>query len=244
MSEAKKPAKKQKSADSSKKPEKAKPKRPFDIKLAARRLRKAVEPYPKAALFELYASGHQSVFEILIACMISIRTKDEITLPTSLRLFEKARTPADVAKLTVEELGKLIGDCAFFKGKAENIHAIAVDAVENHEGKLPGDPDVLTSFKGVGPKCANLAIGIACGKNLIGVDSHIHRVTNRWGLVKTKTPEQTMDALMAILPKRYWVEINALLVPFGKHICVGVSPKCSTCPLLEMCQQVDVKKHR
>ncbi|MGF1582364.1 MAG: endonuclease III domain-containing protein [Gemmataceae bacterium] len=244
MSDANNSSRKNKQADSNKQTETAKPKRPFDIKLAARRLRKAVEPYPKAALFELYASGHQSVFELLVACMISIRTKDEITLPTSLRLFEKARTPAELTKLSVEELDKLIGDCAFHKGKAENIYAIALGAVKKHNGELPGDPDVLTSFKGVGPKCANLAIGIACGKNLIGVDSHIHRVTNRWGLVKTKTPEQTMDALMEKLPKRYWVEINALLVPFGKHICVGVSPKCSTCPLLEMCQQVDVKKHR
>ena len=99
-------------------------------------------------------------------------------------------------------------------------------------------------FKGVGPKCANLALGIACNQSLIGVDIHVHRVTNRWGLVVTKTPEKTMEALQEELPRANWVEINALLVPFGKHICTGSQPVCSTCPLLEMCQQVGVTSHR
>jgi endonuclease-3 len=103
---------------------------------------------------------------------------------------------------------------------------------------------VLTSFHGVGPKCAHLAVGIACGEKLIGVDIHVHRVTNRWGYVRAKTPEKTMTALHDKLPRRYRVEINALLVPFGKHVCTGTSPKCSTCPLLEMCQQVGVTRHR
>jgi endonuclease-3 len=96
------------------------------------------------------------------------------------------------------------------------------------------------SFHGVGPKCANLALGIACGLPLIGVDIHVHRVTNRWGYVQTATPEKTMTALQEKLPRAYWVEINALLVPFGKHVCTGTRPKCSTCPLLEMCRQVGV----
>jgi endonuclease-3 len=103
---------------------------------------------------------------------------------------------------------------------------------------------VLTSFKGVGPKCANLALGIACGQSRIGVDIHVHRVTNRWGVVSARSPEQTMLALEKILPKRYWVEINRLLVPFGKHICTGKLPKCSTCPVLEYCRQVGVTAHR
>ena len=111
-------------------------------------------------------------------------------------------------------------------------------------GTLPCDEEVLLSFKGVGPKCANLVLGIACGQSSIGVDIHVHRVTNRWGYVAASTPVKTMRALQEKLPRRYWVEINALLVPFGKHICTGVRPKCSTCPLLDMCQQVGVTSHR
>jgi endonuclease-3 len=102
----------------------------------------------------------------------------------------------------------------------------------------------LLSFQGVGPKCANLTLGIACNLPLIGVDIHVHRVTNRWGYVQAPTPEKTMVALQEKLPQPYWIEINALLVPFGKHICTGVAPKCSTCPLLEMCQQVGVTSRR
>jgi endonuclease III len=102
----------------------------------------------------------------------------------------------------------------------------------------------LLSFAGVGPKCANLALGIACDEKVISVDIHVHRITNRWGYVKTSSPEKTIDALAAKLPKKYWIEINALLVPFGKHICTGQRPKCSTCPVLEYCQQVGVTSYR
>jgi endonuclease-3 len=116
--------------------------------------------------------------------------------------------------------------------------------MQDHGGVLTCDRDVLLSFHGVGPKCANLALGVACGLPLIGVDIHVHRVTNRWGYVETTTPEKTMVALQEKLPRSYWIEINALLVPFGKHVCTGTRPKCSTCPLLEMCRQVGVTLHR
>ncbi len=219
-------------------------KRPFDIEEAMPLLRTATAPYPKAALFELAAEGHGSVFEILIACIISIRTRDETTLPVSRGLFAVARTPAEVAALSEKEIDRLIGACTFHEPKAKTIRDIARQTVRDHGGNLPCDLEVLLSFKGVGPKCANLALGIACKLPLIGVDIHVHRVTNRWGYVKAKTPEKTMVALQEKLPQSYWVEINALLVPFGKHVCTGVRPKCSTCPLLEMCQQVGVTSHR
>jgi endonuclease III len=103
---------------------------------------------------------------------------------------------------------------------------------------------VLTSFRGVGPKCAHLALGVACGQPHISVDVHVWRVVNRWGYVQAPTPEATMVALQAVLPRRYWIEINRLLVPFGKHICTGVRPRCSTCPVLEYCRQVGVTEHR
>jgi endonuclease-3 len=215
-------------------------KKPFDIAEAARRLRIAVAAYPKAALFELAADGHDSVFEVLAACVISIRTRDEATVPVARALFAVARTPAAVAALSVAEIDRLIAACTFHEPKAKTIRDIAAAAVRDHGGELPCDADVLLSFRGVGPKCANLALGIACNQPLIGVDIHVHRVTNRWGFVTATTPEKTMAALRGKLPKRYWIEINALLVPFGKHVCTGVRPKCSTCPLLDMCKQVGV----
>jgi endonuclease-3 len=219
-------------------------KKPFDVPLAVERLREAVRPYPKAALFELFAEGHKSVFEILVACIISIRTRDETTLPVARGLFARARTPTEMVNLSADEIDSLIGACTFHEPKARQIHDIARRAVDEHGGKLPCDREVLLSLRGVGPKCANLVLGIVCNEPCIGVDIHVHRVTNRWGLVEEKTPEKTMAALQQKLPQKYWVEINALLVPFGKHICTGTAPKCSSCPLLDMCRQVGVTHHR
>jgi endonuclease-3 len=218
-------------------------KKPLDVEQAIRLLRQAVAPYPKAALFELAAEGFTSVFEILVACILSIRTRDETTLPAARALFACARTAEEMTKLSEKEIDRLIGACTFHKPKAKTLLALARQTLDRYGGSLPCDAAVLQSFHGVGPKCANLAVGIACGQPLIGVDIHVHRVTNRWGLVETRTPEKTMTALQTKLPRRYWVEINALLVPFGKHICTGRVPKCSTCPLLEMCRQVGVTRH-
>ena len=195
-------------------------------------------------MFELADRGHASLFEQLVGCIISIRTRDEVSLPTALDLFERASTPAAVAKLSVAQIDRLIAASTFHRAKADTVRSIATRAVEEFDGKLPCDFDTLTSFKGVGPKCANLALGIACGQSRIGVDIHVHRVTNRWGVVATRSPEQTMAALEKILPRRYWIEINRLLVPFGKHVCTGQRPKCSTCPVLEYCKQVGVTSHR
>jgi len=218
--------------------------RPFDIEEAMPLLREAVASYPKAALFELAAEGHTSVFEILVACILSIRTRDETTLPVARALFAQARTPQEVADLSVPQIDRLIQSCTFHEPKSKTIHNIAVQTVQEHDGVMPCDREVLLSFHGVGPKCANLTLGIACGLSLIGVDIHVHRVTNRWGYVRTATPEKTMAALQEKLPQAYWIEINALLVPFGKHVCTGTRPKCSTCPLLDMCQQIGVTSHR
>jgi endonuclease-3 len=219
-------------------------KRPFDIDVALRRVAEAVKPFAKAALFELADEGFSSPFEQLVACMISIRTFDEVTLPTARRLFAVARTPAEVSRLSVAEIDRLIGTCTFHEPKAKQIHEIAKAVVSRHGGELPCDLDTLLSFRGVGPKCAHLVLGIACGQARIGVDIHVHRVTNRWGYVAAPTSEKTTAALEAVLPRRYWVEINRLLVPFGKHVCTGRLPRCSTCPVLEMCRQVGVTQHR
>jgi endonuclease III len=218
------------------------PKIPFDIDRAIERIQSSVATLPKAAMFELAEEGFDSPFEQLIACIISIRTYDEVMLPTARRFFARARTPLEVSQLTLAEIDALIAASSFHARKAQQIHTLARRVVDEYGGTLSCQAEVLLSFEGVGPKCANLVLGIACGELHIGVDVHVHRVTNRWGYVQSTTPERTMAALEAKLPSRYWVEINRLLVPFGKHICTGQRPHCSTCPILDMCQQVGVSE--
>lgn len=219
-------------------------KQPFDIDIAMDRIREAVRPYPKAAMFELFDEGFSTPFEQLVACIISIRTYDEVMLVAARRLFELGRTPQQVSELTPVQIDQAINQSTFHERKAQQIHDLARQLVADHDGRLPCDQDVLVSFKGVGPKCANLVLGIGCDQPYIGVDVHVHRITNRWGYVQAKTPEKTMAALEEKLPEKYWVEINKLLVPFGKHICTGRLPKCSTCPVRDMCQQVGVEAFR
>ncbi len=216
----------------------------FDIDRAMAALRDAVKPFRKAALFELFEEGYRTPFEQLVACIISIRTRDEDTVPIAKRLFAQARTPEAMSHLASEEINRLLAGSTFREAKAPQIREIARRTIAEYGGELPCDLDKLLDFRGVGIKCANLALGIACGQPRIGVDIHVHRITNRWGYVAANTPEKTTAALERVLPERYWVEINALLVPFGKHVCVGISPRCSRCSLLKMCRQVGVTSHR
>jgi len=218
--------------------------KPFDIDNALQSIEQAVRPWPKAAMFELADAGFNSPFEQLAACIISIRTYDEVTIPTARKLFDQARTPAQVGRLSAEKIDQLIHACTFHERKAQQILDIARRVEDDYAGKLPCDPEVIQSFPGVGPKCAHLVLGVACKEPFISVDIHVHRVTNRWGYVHASTPEGTMRELETVLPKRHWIDINRLLVPFGKHICTGKLPKCSTCPVLDMCQQVGVASHR
>ena len=220
------------------------PKQPFDIDRGFALLPASVASYPKAALFELAEEGFTSPFEQLIACILSIRTFDEVTLPCARALFAVARTPSEMGALSYERLDQLISRSTFHEAKTKQILLIAHSVETNYGGKLPCDFDLMMSFKGVGVKCTNLVLGIACQQARICVDIHVHRVTNRWGYVKRNTPEQTLLALEEKLPTKYWVEINRLLVPFGKHICTGTRPRCSACVLLEMCQQVGVENPR
>jgi endonuclease-3 len=194
-------------------------------------------------MFALAREGYRTLFEQLVACILSIRTYDEVSLVAARRLFAAARTPAALAHVPVSRLDALIGDVTFHRTKAEQIREIAREA-ERGGGMLPCDAERLRSFRGVGPKCAHLALGIAGGDRRISVDVHVHRVTNRWGYVRTRSPEATMAALEQVLPERNWVELNGLLVPFGKHICTGRLPRCTTCPVLDMCRQVGVTRHR
>src|ERR1044071_489052 len=147
-------------------------KKPFDLGMAVRRIRKAVKPWPKAALFELAENGFTSTFEQLVACIISIRTYDEVTLPVSRKLFERARTPAEVRAMTYEQLDAIINPSTFHERKASQILAIARRVLDEFDGELPCEAETLMSFSGVGPKCAHLVLGIACGEPFISVDIH------------------------------------------------------------------------
>ncbi|GAB2775439.1 endonuclease III [Rhabdobacter roseus] len=216
----------------------------FDLTEVLSRVEKAISPYPKAAMFELAERGYTSLFEQLISCIVSIRTLDETTIPVSLRLFGVARSPQEVLRLSPEQLTELLEPSTYPGQKAYTILGIAQASVEDYAGTLPHDYDKLTALKGVGPKCANLALGVATGLPAISVDVHVHRVVNRWGYVQTTTPEKTLKQLEEKVPQAQWIEINRLLMPFGKHICTGTLPRCSTCPVLAWCEQVGVTRHR
>ena len=201
-------------------------KEPFDIDSALRRVESAGAPFPKAGMFALAEEGYTTVFEQLVACILSIRTLDEVMVPTVRRFFARARTPAEVAALSVVGIDAMILKCTFHEAKAAQIHAIAERAVAEFGGEIPGDEATLLSLRGVGPKCAHLVLGIACGQPYIGVDIHVHRVTNRWGYVAAPNPEATMAALEKTLPQPYWIAINRLLVPFAKFLQGQPDTRC------------------
>lgn len=215
-------------------------KEPFDIDEAFRRLREVLAGLPKAAMFDLRDRGFGSPFEQLVGSLISARTRDEQTLAISLKLFEEARTPQALIELGYDRLVEILHGAGFREAKARDLIELSRRIIDEHGGRVPETNEGLTAFRGVGPKIAALTLAVALGRPVIAVDIHVHRVTNRWGYVATTTPERTMEALAAILPERYWIEINERLVPFGKFICTGTAPKCSTCVLLTMCRQVGV----
>jgi len=219
-------------------------KRPFDPPDAILLLRQAVAGLPMPSMFELRARGFDSLFQQIVACMISVRTYEEVSLPASIRLFDRAPTASGIATLDVGEIDRLISPSTFHERKAVQILEIARRSVLDFDGAPPCDEETVLSFPGIGPKCAALALGIACGQERLPVDIHVHRVANRWGVVRTKTPEQTQIALEQVFPPSNWLELNERLVPFGKAICTRLRPKCSTCLLLEMCQQAGVTNPR
>jgi endonuclease-3 len=215
----------------------------FDINEAFRRLRVAVADLPKAAMFDLRDRGYSTPFEVLVGSLISARTRDETTIAVCLRLFAVARTPGEFAELDPATLTRLLAGATFADTKARDLIAIARRLIDEFVGEVPASFDELVTFRGVGPKIANLTLAVGFGETALAVDIHVHRITNRWGYVEASTPEKTMAALVEKLPRRYWIEINERLVPFGKAICTAVLPRCSTCMLLSMCRQVGVTRH-
>lgn len=218
-------------------------KEPIDIDEIFRRLRVATAGLPKAAMFELRDRGYGAPFEQLAAALISARTRDETTITVCLRLFANARTPEDLLALPESKLIELLHGASFAQAKVRDLREIARRILAEYGGRVPDSVEELIKLRGVGPKIAALTIGVAFGKPAISVDIHVHRITNRWGYIAAATPEKTLAELTRKLPRHYWIELNERLVPFGKFVCMGVRPKCSTCPLLSMCRQVGVTRH-
>ena len=175
-------------------------------------------------------------FKVLICCILSLRTNDLTTYPCSLRMLEIGTKPEDFLNVDVETLAKAIYPVGFYKNKAQQILDISRDLVENYGSKVPASIDELVKFKGVGRKTANLVMAKGFDIPAICVDVHVHRISNRLGWVKTKTPEETEMALRKLLPEKYWLDINTILVTFGQTLCRPTKPMCEKCPVAEFCE--------
>lgn len=210
---------------------------------AIRILRREV-PKWNTPIVTLMAETYRSPFRVLISCILSLRTQDATTAKASHRLFAVADSPNAMLKLTAKKIERLIYPVGFYKTKAKNILDICATMIDQYGGEVPDEIDELLKLKGVGRKTANLVVTLGYHKPGICVDTHVHRISNRWGYVQTKTPEKTESALRAKLPKRYWIEYNDLLVSFGQHLCRPISPLCSQCPVKQYCRRVGVTMRR
>lgn len=190
------------------------------------------------------AQDSRDPFRILVSCLISLRTKDEVTAEASTRLFRLARTPRAMLALSAARIARTIYPAGFYRTKARTIKGLCRALLEQHGGKVPDDLETLLTLKGVGRKTANLVITIGYGKPGICVDTHVHRISNRLGIVETKNPEQTEFALRQVLPRQHWIAYNDLLVTFGQNVCKPISPLCSACPVNPLCSRIGVGKHR
>jgi endonuclease III len=180
----------------------------------------------------------------LISCLISLRTKDQVTGEASTRLFGLARTPQAMLALSASTIARAIYPAGFYRTKAKTIRELSRSLIERYGGKVPDELDTLLTLKGVGRKTANLVVTMGFGKPGICVDTHVHRISNRLGIVTTKTPELTESALRQVLPRRHWISYNDLLVTFGQNVCKPISPLCTTCPVNDLCPRMAVGKHR
>jgi len=214
-----------------------------DIHAIMPALRAAVAAW-QTPIVDAMAQQSETPYKILIATMLSLRTQDTTTGPASQRLFALADTPTAMLTLSAETIEKAIYPVGFYKVKALNVLQVSRILLESYDGRVPDTIEALIKLPGVGRKVANLVLTMGYGLPGICVDTHVHRITNRWGYVHTKTPEQTEFALRAKLPPAYWIEINGHLVTLGQNICHPTSPRCSQCPLSAWCDRVGVMRSR
>ena len=216
--------------------------KPTDLSLVLRHLRKSIKSWRVPVVTKI--SRQQNPFMVLVSCLLSLRTRDEITDAASRRLFVLASSPKKLLRLDPKQVEKAIYPVAFYRNKTLRLYEISRALIDDNDGKVPDSLDQLLRLKGVGRKTANLTLVLGYNKLGVCVDIHVHRIVNRWGYVQTKSPNETEKALRCKLPKRYWMEINNLLVSFGQNICKPQSPFCSNCVVLEYCEQVGVNRYR
>ncbi len=206
------------------------------------RIRKQVRGFivPVVTVF----AGSGDPYLVLISCILSLRTKDKTTVEASKRLFDLADTPQKMINIPKAKLEKLIYPVGFYRTKAKVIAGINRRLIDDFRGRVPDTISGLLSLKGVGRKTANLVLGLGFGIPAICVDTHVHRISNRLGWVKTSSPDQTEKELAKIIPKKYWIELNTLLVTFGQNICQPVSPFCGRCAVREFCPRIGVSRSR
>jgi endonuclease III len=208
------------------------------------RLERAAPSWDITALAAVARESGRDPFRVLAGCLLSLRTKDETTGPASARLFALAGTPAAMLALPLRTIERAIYPVGFYRTKARVLHRVSRDLLERFDGRVPSDLDALLSLHGVGRKTANLVITFAFGLPGICVDTHVHRISNRLGFVRTGTPEQTEHALRRRLPPRHWIGLNDLFVSFGQNLCRPTSPHCSRCPLNTCCPRIGVRHAR
>ena len=213
-----------------------------DVDKIMKILSKRYPSYEKTTLNRM--RKNPNAFRILIACLLSLRTQDKNTEITSKKLFAVADTPEKISKLSIKKLEKLIYNSGYYKNKAKTIKNVSRTLIEKFNSKVPSNKEQLLSIKGIGPKTANIVLAFAYGKSVIPVDVHVHVIANRLGWVNSKKPEDTEKQLEKIIPKKFWKELNATLVQFGKEICITVSPWCSKCPVRKYCPRIGVTRSR
>lgn len=214
-----------------------------EIHRAIRILRREVPKWEKPIVTAVAETSH-SPFHVLMSCVLSLRTQDTTTAGATRRLFDLADTPEKILKLSAKRIEKVIFPVGFYRTKAKAIRKICRALIEIYSGRVPDEIDELLKLQGVGRKTANLVVTLGYRKPGICVDTHVHRISNRWGYVRTKNPEETEFALRKKLPPQYWIEYNDLLVTFGQNLCKPISPLCSQCPVERYCDKAGVKIHR
>jgi endonuclease-3 len=212
-----------------------------DIHKVIALLKKEVRRW-KVPVVGVIAEETHDPFKVLISCLLSLRTQDSTTAAASNRLFAQADTPTEMLGLSRRTIEKAIYPVGFYRTKAKNIHMICRDLIDRYGGTVPDEIDSLLTLKGVGRKTANLVVTVGFGKPGICVDTHVHRISNRMGYVRTRTPEQTETALRAKLPRRFWIFYNDLLVSFGQNLCRPLAPHCSRCLIAPYCDRVGVTR--
>ena len=217
--------------------------RDTDIHAVVSEVKKTIRRW-KEPILGVVARETRDPFRILIACLLSLRTKDQTTAEASQRLFQLADTPETMQTLPIKTIEKAIYPVGFYKNKAKQIRAICQSLLRDFGGRVPDTIEELLTLKGVGRKTANLVVTVGYRKPGICVDIHVHRISNRWGYVRTRIPEETERALRHKLPAKYWITFNDWLVPFGQHLCRPISPFCSQCPVSQYCKRVGVRTSR